>query len=123
MECFRMVIKARPEELGKIISGKGGHTGWYAKMKIPGEARWDFSIQPLKDGHLEVQQSFRYIPRGLLGLIYWYALYPLHQFVLRAMLKKIAKAAGSPVLWGTKRHVYERIDLCRHEFIASTKRF
>ena len=32
-------------------------------------------------------------PAGLLGRIYWYALYPLHQLVFRDMLKGIAREA------------------------------
>jgi hypothetical protein len=32
-------------------------------------------------------------PSGLLGLIYWYGIYPLHAAVFRGMLSGIARAA------------------------------
>jgi hypothetical protein len=31
---------------------------------------------------------------GLLGLAYWYALYPLHRFVFGGMLRGIARRVG-----------------------------
>ena len=38
-------------------------------------------------------QHARFIPRGLLGLAYWYAVLPLHAFVFRGMLDGIRRSA------------------------------
>ncbi|MFN9958848.1 MAG: DUF2867 domain-containing protein [bacterium] len=32
-------------------------------------------------------------PVGLLGILYWYSVYPLHQFVFEGMLRNLAAAA------------------------------
>jgi uncharacterized protein YbjT (DUF2867 family) len=41
----------------------------------------------------EIRQTAIFDPQGLLGLAYWYALYPLHEFVFAGMLRGIARAA------------------------------
>ncbi len=69
-----------------------------AEMKFPGDATLEFRIVPLKRGQTELQQLSRFLPRGLLGIIYWYLLYSFHQLLFRGMLKGIAKASGKPVL-------------------------
>jgi len=72
-------------------------------MKFPGEATLEFRIHPLKRGRTELQQHSRYLPKGLAGLIYWYALYPFHQWVFKGMLEGIAKAVGKPIVRGPDR--------------------
>ena len=74
-----------------------------AEMIIPGEAILQFDLYPLEGGGTEVQELARYLPRGLLGLIYWYALYPFNQWVLSGMLRGIAKTLGRPILKGPDR--------------------
>jgi uncharacterized protein YbjT (DUF2867 family) len=74
-----------------------------AEMKFPGEATLEFRIYPMRHGWTELQQYSRYLPRGLFGLIYWYAMYPFHKWVFKGMLAGIAKAAGKPVIQGPDR--------------------
>lgn len=57
----------------------------YAEMKLPGEAWLEFRIE---DNFLIQTATFR--PKGLLGRLYWYFLYPFHLFIFRGMAKKIA---------------------------------
>jgi Protein of unknown function (DUF2867) len=33
-------------------------------------------------------------PRGLFGILYWYALYPVHQVVFSGLIKAIGKRAA-----------------------------
>jgi hypothetical protein len=40
-----------------------------------------------------IRQTAVFDPVGLLGLAYWYAAYPLHQFVFAGMLSGIARTA------------------------------
>jgi hypothetical protein len=63
-----------------------------AEMKLPGEAILQFQIEPLKDKGCELRQISRFLPRGLAGILYWYSLYPVHQFLFKGMLTKIAEA-------------------------------
>ena len=51
-----------------------------AEMKVFGRAWLQFEVSPFGEGS-EIRQTAVYDPRGLLGSLYWYALYPLHQFV------------------------------------------
>lgn len=62
-----------------------------AEMKVPGRAWLQFEVEPIEGGSL-VRQTAIYDPVGLLGLAYWYVLYPIHQFVFRGMLNGIVTA-------------------------------
>ncbi len=74
-----------------------------SEMKLPGEAILEFRIIPHGDGRTELQQLSRFLPKGFLGLLYWYILYPAHQILFRGMLKTIAHSVGKPVLSGPVR--------------------
>jgi len=63
-----------------------------AEMKLPGEALLEFHIQPQGRG-TRLEQVARFVPRGLLGLAYWYAALPLHAIVFSGMLRGILRAA------------------------------
>ena len=62
-------------------------------MKLPGEAWLEFHIEDrLEESFLQQITTFR--PKGLLGRLYWYILWPAHHFVFNGMLRKIAKNKG-----------------------------
>jgi hypothetical protein len=83
-----------------------------AEMRFPGEATLEFRVHGLGGGRTELQQLSRYVPRGLSGLLYWYTLYPFHQWVFSGMLKGIARAVGRPVLEGPDRFAPGRPQVC-----------
>ena len=60
-----------------------------AEMKLPGRAWLEFEVLG-DDISSTIRQTAIFDPVGLLGLIYWYALYPLHQLVFAGMLRGIA---------------------------------
>jgi hypothetical protein len=66
-------------------------------MKLPGEAVLEFAVRPYgpgKNGERAcLTQTARFRPRGLLGLVYWYAVLPLHRIVFSGMLQGIRRAA------------------------------
>jgi uncharacterized protein YbjT (DUF2867 family) len=64
-----------------------------AEMKLPGAARLRFRIEPDGENHCTLHQSAHFRPRGLMGLLYWYAVRPLHEIVFRGMLHGIRDAA------------------------------
>ena len=65
-----------------------------AEMKLPGEALLEFRVEPDPEGGgSRLVQTARFIPRGLLGLAYWYSVMPLHGVVFRGMLDGIRRAA------------------------------
>ncbi len=63
-----------------------------AEMRLPGRAWLQFEVRP-EAGGSRIRQTAIFDPRGLLGLMYWYALWPVHQFVFAGMLRRIARAA------------------------------
>lgn len=90
------------------------HLALRAEMKVPGEAMLEFHVEPVSDDvqaeHPEeivrVVQTASFIPRGLFGLLYWYAVLPLHAFVFKGMLRGIRRTAerdlhpgGRPRAW------------------------
>lgn len=63
-----------------------------AEMRLPGDAWLDLAVRSI-DGETFIDQTAAYDPRGLLGTLYWYALYPLHSLVFRGMLRGLKKAS------------------------------
>jgi len=86
-----------------------------AEMKLPGEATLAFRLYPLKDRHTELQQLSRFLPKGLFGLIYWYSLYPFHQWVFKGMLKKMADAIKKPTSGAPERFAPRRAYVCHFD--------
>ena len=68
-----------------------------AEMKTPGEALLEFQITPKSNGQAELQMLSRFLPKGLFGILYWYVLYPFHQWIFYGMLKAIAKSIKKPI--------------------------
>ncbi|MDZ4659597.1 MAG: SDR family oxidoreductase [Bythopirellula sp.] len=64
----------------------------HAEMKLPGRAWLEFEVTPTKQGS-SIRQTAIFDPQGLLGLLYWYGIYPLHQLVFAGMLRNLAQAA------------------------------
>jgi uncharacterized protein YbjT (DUF2867 family) len=65
-----------------------------AEMKTPGEALLGININDLGNAQCEIVLLSRFLPKGLMGIIYWYVLYPFHQYVFTRMLKGMVKASG-----------------------------
>lgn len=63
-----------------------------AEMKLPGKAMLEVTIEELGGGSVRVQQTAKFLPSGLLGLLYWFGVTPLHNFVFGGMLKGIVEA-------------------------------
>lgn len=70
-----------------------------AEMRLPGRAWLEFEVKGEGEGDGDgegctIHQTAIFDPGGLSGLAYWYALWPLHQFVFAGMLRGIARAAA-----------------------------
>ena len=70
-----------------------------SRMKAPGGALMVFQLSS-RSGQTELVLQSVFLSRGLLGLGYWYGLYPAHQWVFRDMLKGIARQSGSRIVFG-----------------------
>ncbi|MCG3118550.1 MAG: hypothetical protein ALAOOOJD_00770 [bacterium] len=63
----------------------------FAEMKVPGRAWLQFEIEA-QGPATTIRQTAIFDPVGMLGLLYWYALYPLHELIFAGMLRGIVKA-------------------------------
>ncbi|MCA9133959.1 MAG: SDR family oxidoreductase [Planctomycetales bacterium] len=63
-----------------------------AEMKLPGRAWLEFEVSG-EGRHSTIVQTAIFEPVGLLGLLYWYALYPPHQVMFAGMLRRLVQAA------------------------------
>lgn len=88
------------------------HLQLLSEMKAPGDALLDFTIIPLENARCELQLISRFLPRGLAGIIYWYAFFAFHHMIFRGMLAGILKAAGSPLVQGPERWQPPDKDVC-----------
>jgi len=81
LDCWRVEVCDRPRRLRLA-----------AEMKMPGRGWLEFEVVP-RDGDVTIHQTALFDPRGLGGLAYWYAIWPLHELVFRRMLAGIARSA------------------------------
>lgn len=81
----------------------------HAEMKVPGRAWLEFEVSETEESDSDapgqkegvtstVRQTAVFDPVGLFGIVYWYTLYPLHQFVFEGMLRNLCKAAEKEAL-------------------------
>ncbi|MEK6629299.1 MAG: SDR family oxidoreductase [Acidobacteriota bacterium] len=81
----------------------GRHLRLRAEMKLPGEALLEFTVEPVGGSddagpadHVRacrLEQTATFLPRGLLGLPYWYVMVPFHAWIFNGMLRGIRRAA------------------------------
>jgi uncharacterized protein YbjT (DUF2867 family) len=82
LDYFRVVdIKA-----GRMIRLK-------VDMKLPGEGWLQLEAIPRGEDRTQLVQTVFFTPRGLLGILYWYIIYPAHVFIFNKMIKEIAGRA------------------------------
>ena len=63
-----------------------------AEMKLPGRAWLELAVEP-DEGGARIRQTALFDPVGLGGLVYWYAIWPLHALVFARMLRGLAREA------------------------------
>ncbi len=75
-----------------------------AEMKMPGEAVLEFRLTSMGKDRTELTQLARFLPRGLLGILYWYSLYPFHAWIFKGMLRTIAEKSGKKIVKGPEEY-------------------
>ena len=66
-----------------------------AEMRVPGRAWLQYEVTETARGSRLEQTAF-FEPKGLPGLAYWYVLYPIHGFIFRGMVRRLARRALLP---------------------------
>jgi len=64
-----------------------------AEMKVPGQAWLQFQAHALDDGDTLLSQTAFYAPKGLMGWLYWYLLYPIHALIFSGLIREISLRA------------------------------
>lgn len=64
-----------------------------AEMKLPGRGWLQFEVEPNGAGS-KIIQTAMYDPVGLLGILYWYFLCPVHHFLFVGMINNIVRACS-----------------------------
>ncbi len=69
-----------------------------AEMKMPGDAWLQFEALPQADDQTLLVQTAYFAPKGLLGPLYWYGLYPVHGPVFSSLIEAVGHMAegGDP---------------------------
>lgn len=66
-----------------------------AEMKVPGVAWLVFESRPQIDDKTTLVQTAFFAPKGVFGLLYWYALAPIHGFIFDSMIDRLKEMAES----------------------------
>jgi len=61
-----------------------------AEMKLPGDAWLEFSVGIDNNANTTLKQRAIFLPKGIIGRIYWYSLYFIHIIIFTNMAKRIA---------------------------------
>jgi hypothetical protein len=83
----------------------GSRLSLRAEMKVPGVAVLEWTITDT-DGRRTLTQEARFLPRGLWGRVYWWAMAPFHGPIFATMARRIVETAergvqGSSTSTGT----------------------
>jgi uncharacterized protein YbjT (DUF2867 family) len=73
-----------------------------AEMKVPGRAWLEFEVRPEPNNKTLLLQTAFFEPKGLLGLLYWYALYPVHSLIFSGLIRRIVEQAGGEFGWNER---------------------
>lgn len=63
------------------------------EMRLPGEGWLQFQATPRPPSRSEIVLTVIFAPKGLAGLVYWYAARPIHAIIFTCMLNRLAREA------------------------------
>jgi hypothetical protein len=64
-----------------------------AEMMLPGLAWLQLEVEPVEGEKTSLNQIAFFAPKGFLGILYWYLLYPIHRLIFSGMIREIAQKA------------------------------
>jgi hypothetical protein len=92
-----------------------------AEMKMPGEAVLEFHLKPVGSSATELTLLARFRPRGLVGLVYWFTLFPFHEWIFGGMIRAIARVADARLVSTPRRFTPKVPQECRLEPTGSVR--
>lgn len=79
LDCWRVLLADK--DRGQLLLA--------AEMKVPGKAWLEFRLVR-QHGQPCLLQTAAFIPHGIMGYLYWYAMAPFHYFIFRQMARRLA---------------------------------
>lgn len=76
-----------------------------AEMKMPGRATLEFRIVEIDKNKTQLNLTARFLPQGVFGILYWYAVIPFHDLIFNGMLRGIGKRLETKILQGPEKVV------------------
>lgn len=74
-----------------------------AEMKVPGKATLEFQLSEIGEHKVQLNMTARFLPQGIAGILYWYAVFPFHELVFNGMLKGIGAKLEARILDGPRK--------------------
>ena len=78
-----------------LSNEQGIITNIWEKVKVPGHAWLEWNVKRLDNGDSLVTQQALFVPKGVLGRAYWYALLPAHVIIFSRMLNNLIQKTES----------------------------
>jgi uncharacterized protein YbjT (DUF2867 family) len=75
-----------------VMDPESRHLLLHAEMKVPGIAWLEWTVEPAEEGS-QLTQIARFVPRGVAGRAYWWAMLPFHAPIFRRMANRMARVA------------------------------
>ena len=116
--------RRHPEELRpgdaldfwRVVRVESGRTlQLFAEMRLPGEAWLAFEAMPAPGGSI-LKQTALFVPRGLLGRMYWWVMKPFHLLIFGRMATRIAQEAEGAESSTSAHHGDSATATARHEW-------
>ncbi|QGY39127.1 DUF2867 domain-containing protein [Pseudodesulfovibrio cashew] len=86
-----------------VASDEGRRLLLKAEMRLPGEALLEFKLRSQWANAVDISMTAKFLPHGLTGMLYWYAMYPFHVALFGNMIKNISRQAGTHLYDGPRR--------------------
>jgi len=62
-----------------------------AEMRLPGEAILEFRLKEVESNKTHLEQTARFYPFGIWGMLYWWILSPFHVIIFTQMIRTVEK--------------------------------
>ncbi|MCP4119940.1 MAG: SDR family oxidoreductase [Desulfobacteraceae bacterium] len=86
--------KEKDPDFWRIIKNEPPSGLWLAdETQMPGRGLLEIEITRPGNNQCQLSILYSFFPRGLLGIVYWYLLYPFHHRLLTHILKEIVRTA------------------------------
>ncbi len=70
-------------------------------------------MESVGEKRVALEMAARFLPKGLAGIVYWYAMLPAHDWLFKGMLRMVGQKTGRRVLEGPHKIDVEDSLVCK----------